>query len=67
LSARLWENIFEKCCKSKVASWKMDGRESMRMEKEGNEIAASNPQFSSCFDRSFWMILKLINNVKQLA
>jgi hypothetical protein len=34
---------------------------------EGNEIAASNPQFSSCFDRSFWTILKLINNVKLLA
>ena len=37
LSARPWENIFAKCCKSKVASWKMDGRELMRMEKGGNE------------------------------
>ena len=56
LSARLWKNIFAKCCESKVASWKMDGRESMRMEKEGIIYRIYRRFGKRVFIADLWMV-----------
>ena len=56
MSARLWKNIFAKCCESKVASWKMDGRESMRMEKEGIIYRIYRRFGKRVFNADLWMV-----------